>query len=63
VAVGGRPRRPADALGVSYAGVRAPACRASRSRSSAFVEAPHAYEHFDARDDGWTKVVLHPAAA
>ncbi|MGW7486948.1 glutathione-independent formaldehyde dehydrogenase [Streptomyces sp. NPDC054786] len=23
-------------------------------------EAPTAYEHFDARDDGWTKVVLHP---
>ena len=22
--------------------------------------APEAYEHFDARDDGWTKVVLHP---
>jgi glutathione-independent formaldehyde dehydrogenase len=24
--------------------------------------APDAYEHFDARDDGWTKVVLNPAA-
>ena len=23
--------------------------------------APEAYEHFDKRDDGWTKVVLHPA--
>ncbi|AXI76514.1 glutathione-independent formaldehyde dehydrogenase [Peterkaempfera bronchialis] len=23
-------------------------------------EAPEAYRHFDARDDGWTKVVLHP---
>ena len=23
--------------------------------------APEAYEHFDRRDDGWTKVVLHPA--
>lgn len=23
-------------------------------------EAAAAYEHFDARDDGWTKVVLHP---
>jgi glutathione-independent formaldehyde dehydrogenase len=23
--------------------------------------APEAYEHFDNRDDGWTKVVLHPA--
>ena len=25
-------------------------------------EAPNAYKHFDARDDGWTKVVLKPAA-
>ena len=25
-------------------------------------EAPNAYQHFDARDDGWTKVVLRPAA-
>ncbi len=25
--------------------------------------APEAYEHFDKRDDGWTKVVLHPDAA
>jgi glutathione-independent formaldehyde dehydrogenase len=24
--------------------------------------APDAYEHFDARDSGWTKVVLKPAA-
>lgn len=23
-------------------------------------EAPSAYAHFDARDDGWTKVILHP---
>ncbi|NMO88341.1 glutathione-independent formaldehyde dehydrogenase [Actinomycetospora sp. TBRC 11914] len=23
-------------------------------------EAPEAYKHFDAREDGWTKVVLHP---
>ena len=23
-------------------------------------EAPDAYRHFDARDNGWTKVVLHP---
>ena len=22
--------------------------------------APEAYEHFDARDDGWTKVVIKP---
>ena len=25
-------------------------------------EAPNAFKHFDARDDGWTKVVLKPAA-
>ncbi|MFJ4366709.1 hypothetical protein [Streptomyces chartreusis] len=23
-------------------------------------EAPSAYEHFDNRDEGWTKVILHP---
>jgi threonine dehydrogenase-like Zn-dependent dehydrogenase len=23
-------------------------------------EAPSGYPHFDARDNGWTKVVLHP---
>ena len=23
-------------------------------------EAPNAYKHFDARDEGWTKVILHP---
>jgi glutathione-independent formaldehyde dehydrogenase len=23
-------------------------------------EAPDAYLHFDQRDDGWTKVILHP---
>ena len=23
-------------------------------------QAPSGYQHFDARDDGWTKVVLHP---
>jgi glutathione-independent formaldehyde dehydrogenase len=26
-------------------------------------EAPEGYRHFDARDDGWTKVLLHPQAA
>jgi threonine dehydrogenase-like Zn-dependent dehydrogenase len=26
------------------------------------AEAPDAYQHFDARDDGWTKVTLQPAA-
>jgi threonine dehydrogenase-like Zn-dependent dehydrogenase len=25
-------------------------------------QAPDAYQHFDARDNGWTKVVLKPAA-
>jgi threonine dehydrogenase-like Zn-dependent dehydrogenase len=25
-------------------------------------EAPIAYQHFDARDNGWTKVILKPAA-
>jgi glutathione-independent formaldehyde dehydrogenase len=23
-------------------------------------QAPEGYDHFDSRDDGWTKVVLHP---
>jgi hypothetical protein len=23
-------------------------------------QAPEAYQHFDARENGWTKVVLHP---
>ncbi len=27
------------------------------------AEAPQAYEHFDNRDEGWTKVILHPNAA
>ncbi|MNR01335.1 Glutathione-independent formaldehyde dehydrogenase [compost metagenome] len=26
------------------------------------AEGPEAYKHFDARDNGWTKVVLKPAA-
>lgn len=26
------------------------------------ARAPDAYNHFDAREDGWTKVVLKPAA-
>ena len=26
-------------------------------------QAPEGYKHFDSRDDGWTKVVLHPAGA
>ncbi len=41
-----------------------------RAKPSAIVsheltldDAIGAYEHFDNRDDGWTKVVLHPASA
>ncbi len=30
------------------------------SHHLALDEGPEAYRHFDARDDGWTKVVLHP---
>jgi glutathione-independent formaldehyde dehydrogenase len=26
-------------------------------------QAPEGYQHFDARDDGWTKIVLHPDGA
>jgi threonine dehydrogenase-like Zn-dependent dehydrogenase len=26
-------------------------------------QAPEAYKHFDAREEGWTKVVLHPGQA
>jgi len=26
-------------------------------------QAPDAYKHFDNRDEGWTKVILHPNAA
>ncbi len=32
------------------------------SHHLALDEAPNAYKHFDDRDDGWTKVVLRPAA-
>ncbi len=32
------------------------------SHELALDEAPDAYRHFDAREDGWTKVVLKPAA-
>lgn len=31
------------------------------SHELALDEAPAAYKHFDARDNGWTKVILHPA--
>ena len=27
------------------------------------TQAPEAYKHFDAREQGWTKVVLHPGQA
>lgn len=30
------------------------------SHELALEDAPMAYQHFDSRDDGWTKVVLHP---
>jgi threonine dehydrogenase-like Zn-dependent dehydrogenase len=26
-------------------------------------DAPEAYKHFDQRESGWTKVILHPHAA
>ncbi len=32
------------------------------SHELALDEAPDAYQHFDARENGWTKVVLHPGA-
>jgi threonine dehydrogenase-like Zn-dependent dehydrogenase len=31
-------------------------------RTDVANQAPEAYKHFDQRDDGWTKVVLRPAA-
>jgi len=41
--------------------------RAGRAKPSFIVshelkldQAPDAYQHFDVRDHGWTKVVLHP---
>ena len=33
------------------------------SHELALDEAPTAYDHFDKRDNGWTKVILHPHAA
>jgi len=32
------------------------------SHEVSLEEAPEAYRHFDNRDEGWTKVLLHPAA-
>ncbi len=32
------------------------------SHELSLADAPDAYSHFDKRDDGWTKVILHPAA-
>jgi len=31
------------------------------SHNLGLADAPDAYRHFDARDKGWTKVVLNPA--
>jgi glutathione-independent formaldehyde dehydrogenase len=31
------------------------------SHDLGLADAPDAYRHFDNRDPGWTKVVLHPA--
>jgi glutathione-independent formaldehyde dehydrogenase len=33
------------------------------SHALSLDEAPAAYEHFDKREKGWTKVILHPNAA
>jgi threonine dehydrogenase-like Zn-dependent dehydrogenase len=33
------------------------------SHELSLEEAPDAYKHFDNRDMGWTKVILHPNAA
>jgi threonine dehydrogenase-like Zn-dependent dehydrogenase len=33
------------------------------SHELALDKAPEAYKHFDARDNGWTKVILHPTGA
>ena len=33
------------------------------SHELSLEEAPNAYKHFDNRDSGWTKVILHPNAA
>ena len=33
------------------------------SHSLPLAQAPEAYKHFDNRDEGWTKVILHPHAA
>ena len=33
------------------------------SHELALADAPDAYKHFDAREKGWTKVILHPHAA
>lgn len=39
-----------------------PAGCARRTHEFSLDEAPTAHEHFDARDEGRTKVVLHPNA-
>jgi hypothetical protein len=30
------------------------------SHELALEDAPDAYQHFDCREEGWTKVILHP---
>ena len=42
-----------------HVGKAKPSCIISHRLGLA--QAPDAYKHFDARDDGWTKVVLKPA--
>jgi hypothetical protein len=39
-----------------------PMPRARRSAAGPCYQAPDAYASFDRRDDGWAKVLLHPAA-
>ncbi len=37
-----------------------PSRRSSSRHELPLEQAPEAYRHFDAREDGWTKVLLHP---
>ena len=50
-----RLERPTDVL------VRITTTNICGSDELPLDQAPEAYKHFDARDDGWTKVVLKPA--
>jgi glutathione-independent formaldehyde dehydrogenase len=55
-----RIERPTDVLvRITAAGKAEPSFIVSHELP--LDRAPGAYEHFDARDDGWTEVVLHPA--